>query len=559
MSIVELPKNILAILISIWLSLKEAILLDSAVCNNGQRVHVVNTLVFAFGIIIRTKSLSSIIYNQLVMWLLFLKDDFTLNNVIDQKISDSTNFVGDALINNYFNNSGLQKHNSVLYLNLCGFTNLDGNFLVTMCESCPFLSHLYFDNFIKPCDKAIKNVQFNNLITLSAQSQSSETILSLLLNQKSKILKTLCLSDGFNERSSPNIAVLFSEFLTSYQLVNKLIINSNKALLTDIVLGHISGIGGKVITHLDISNGGQFSDSAVEIMCNLMGTLKVLIFNDCKTISFNSFICIYNLLHVLEHIEFNQSWKPPNIVYDLLVHKFDIIYSLDLFRCKFIGKPLLHRCGKVVHINDFINIQIPKHDKKGVVFHSFDHNFQRKLNNSQLLLCDLTVGRNCIMGDQLRSVVNLCGLHLRSLKLFHTTNISSLTIEYIAKNCTFLDSIDLQYCDFVSFESIRVLFAANPRLVNFTFVAGKQSNVTDGICCILGNHCPLLAKLILQDIPISVDSLVTLGKTCSNLSSVCLWPDPPKSLTLKSVMKALKGCLNLEVCMIERTSNRTGY
>ena len=51
----------------------------------------------------------------------------------------------------------------------------------------------------------------------------------------------------------------------------------------------------------------------------------------------------------------------------------------------------------------------------------------------------------------------------------------------------------------------------------------------------------------------------TKSKNCSNLNTVCLWPDPPKSLTLISVMKALKGCLNLEVCMIERTSNRTGY
>ena len=45
MSIVEHPKNILAILISTWLSLKEALLLDSAVCNNGQRFHIVNNLV----------------------------------------------------------------------------------------------------------------------------------------------------------------------------------------------------------------------------------------------------------------------------------------------------------------------------------------------------------------------------------------------------------------------------------------------------------------------------------------------------------------------------------
>jgi hypothetical protein len=530
-------------------------LLDSAFCSHLQRDQFTNALVFALGIKIRQNSISSLFFNQVILWVLLVKNDRSLSDILDQKISENRSFLSNELIFQFVCCPDLKIHTGILYLDLCGVSNLNDGFLVVICEGCPCLQHLFFDTFIKPIED-IKDVLFNDLLTFSTKFQDTAKMLSLLLQQNSRKLTTLCLTDGIDKHFKKQTTSKFVQMFSSYKSINTLVIRSNKCLLTDEMLDCISTDHGCQITFLDISEGGKFTDSAICSMCKYLQNLKVLILNDCKTISFQSFVSIYNFCRTLEHFEFNQCWKPPHIVFNLLIDKFSVIHSLDLFNCKFIGLPA--PITDVIQIADFSQTQIPKHDRKGVVFHSFDNIFCRKLyDGKHFLIHSLTIGRDCINGDQLRNIIDECKDFLQSFTLFHTTKVSSQTIEYVARKCTILQSIDLKYCDFVSYDAIRSLIVSNPNLREFSLTVGNNCFVTEGFCCVLGYYCPCLEKLIMQDFSISLDSLVSLSKNCPNMKYVCLWPDPPKSLTVKGVRNAMKECLNLEFCLIQRSSTRS--
>jgi hypothetical protein len=554
----DLSRNILTIFIGNWIHIFDACFLDSAFCNHLQRDQFINALTFALSIKVRENSIPSLFFNQVVLWILLVKNDHSLSDILDQKISEGHSFINNDLIFQFVSCPALKTHTSILSIDLCGVSDLNDGFLVVICASCPCVRHLFFDTFIKPTED-IKDILFNDLLTFSAKYQNTETMLSLLLQQNSVFLTTLCLTDGVDEKPvKTRITSKFAQLISSYKSIDKLVIRSNKCLLTDESLGCICDHGHQ-ITYLDISNGGKFTDPVISSLCKYLLNLKVLILNDCKTISFESFVSIYNFCRTLEHIEFNQCWKPPNIVFSLLLDKFSVIHSLDMFRCKFTGIPASSLNVNTIQVSDFNKLQIPKHDKKAFVFHSFTNSFCDKLYGSQLMIHCLTIGRDCIIGDQLCNIISLCQNFLKSFTLFHSTKVSSGAIEYIARKCKILQSIDLKYCDFVSYDAIRSLLVSNPNLREFTLVVGNNCFVTDGFCCVLGYYCPCLEKIVLQDFSISLDSLESLSRNCPHLKHLCLWPDSSISLNEKALRKAMRAGINLEVCVLQKTSTRSGY